>query len=86
VLTGSAGRARQAGRVAAAAIDAPVACYALGVIDTEGVLGAALRARADSVHVVRPDGHLAAVLPHYDPAALTAALRRATGAGPLAAL
>lgn len=82
VLTGSARRARLAGDVAAAALAAPVACYALDEIDNDLVLRQALRAGPDSVHVVRPDGHLAAVLGHYDPAALAAALRRAAGHRP----
>ena len=39
----------------------------------------ALAATGSGVHVVRPDGHLAAVLPGWDAPALAAALRRATG-------
>lgn len=53
--------------------------HALDDIDAEGVLRTALRAGPDTVHVVRPDGHLAAVLPSYDPATLAAALHRACG-------
>ncbi len=55
----------------------PVATYDLDELDVEGVLRPGLRAEAGRVHVVRPDGYLAAVLPTPDPAALAAALRRA---------
>ncbi len=57
----------------------PCDSYALDDIDTEGVLRAALGAGPDTVHVVRPDGHLAAVLPDGDPGAVAAAVRRACG-------
>jgi hypothetical protein len=57
-----------------------VTSYALAEIDPGGGLHAALEASADSLHVVRPDGHLAAVLPEFDPADLAAALQRAIGA------
>jgi hypothetical protein len=59
-----------------------VTSYALADIDPGGGLGAALDASPDSLHIVRPDGHLAAVLPEFDPDTLTAALRRAIGAEP----
>ncbi len=57
----------------------PVTTYSLPTIDPTGAVRQALRAGADSVHLVRPDGHLAAVLPRRTAAALTAALRRACG-------
>lgn len=57
----------------------PVTSYALPAIDPTGAIRRALRATADSVHLVRPDGHLAAVLPCLDAAALTTALRRSCG-------
>ncbi|GAA4228045.1 FAD-dependent oxidoreductase [Actinomadura meridiana] len=60
-----------------AVTDVPYRVHALEDIDTEGVLRTALDAGPDTVHVVRPDGHLAAVLPSYDPGTLTAALHRA---------
>ncbi|MFE3450528.1 FAD-dependent monooxygenase [Nonomuraea sp. NPDC059194] len=44
-----------------------------------GIIPASLGAGSDSVHLVRPDGHLAAVLPVFSAADLTAALHRATG-------
>jgi len=74
--------AKAAGRAASTATPAPVTSYALADIDPGGGLGAALDASPDSLHIVRPDGHLAAVLPEFDPDMLTAALRRAIGAEP----
>ncbi|MFC4055299.1 FAD-dependent monooxygenase [Actinomadura syzygii] len=59
--------------------DVPHEIHSLDDIDAEGVLRTALRAGTDSVHVVRPDGHLAAVLPSFAPDALAAALHRACG-------
>lgn len=76
---------RQAAAVAAfrpaiiAALDGPVAAWALDEIDPTGVLTETLAATHDSVHVVRPDGHLAAVIPNSDPQQLAAALRTAAG-------
>ncbi|MFA1541765.1 FAD-dependent monooxygenase [Actinomadura monticuli] len=57
----------------------PYEIRALDDIDTDGVLRTALRAGPDTVHVVRPDGHLAAVLPAYDPVEVAGALHRACG-------
>ncbi|MDL4818503.1 FAD-dependent monooxygenase [Actinomadura opuntiae] len=57
----------------------PVRTYFLDAIDADGVLRAALEAGPDTVHLVRPDGHLAAVLPGFDPGALARAVRRAIG-------
>ncbi len=82
LLTQRPETAAAAGRAAAAATPAPVISYALAELDPAGGLRAALDASDESVHVVRPDGHLAAVLPEYDPASLTAALRRAVGSAP----
>jgi 2-polyprenyl-6-methoxyphenol hydroxylase-like FAD-dependent oxidoreductase len=82
LLTERVSTAAAADRLASAATPAPVTSYALEEIDPGGGLSAALDASADSLHIVRPDGHLAAVLPELDPARLTAALRRATGAKP----
>lgn len=73
------GRAAPAARTAA-----PVRCYRLDEIDVTGGLRQSLAATDSSVHIVRPDGHLAAVLPEFESAAVTAALGRATGCpGPL---
>jgi hypothetical protein len=55
----------------------PVEAYALDEIDVDGVLRSALDSSSDRVHLVRPDGHLAAVLSGPDD--LPAALRRACG-------
>jgi 2-polyprenyl-6-methoxyphenol hydroxylase-like FAD-dependent oxidoreductase len=68
---------------AATVVPAPVTGYALAEIDPAGELRAALQASAESVHVVRPDGHLAAVLPEFDRSSLSAALLRVIGAGPV---
>ena len=55
----------------------PHQVFALDDIDEDGILRPALDAGGDTVHVVRPDGHLAAVLPAFDSEALAGALRRA---------
>lgn len=60
----------------------PTDVYCLDDIDASGVLGAALQARAGRAHVVRPDGHLAAVLDAAEPATVVAAVRRAAGRRP----
>lgn len=60
-------------------ISIPVTSYALPAIDPTGAVRRALRATEDSVHLVRPDGHLAAVLPSLNVAALTTALHRSCG-------
>jgi len=80
LLTARAATAAAALEAASAATSAPVTAYALDDIDQAGVLGPALAATRDSMHVVRPDGHLAAVLPRFTPAGLASALRRAVGA------
>ncbi|HEY3907350.1 MAG TPA: FAD-dependent monooxygenase [Streptosporangiaceae bacterium] len=79
ILTQDSATAAAASQVAADAITAPVATFALAEVDPTGELRRALDATAGSVHVVRPDGHLAAVLPRFEPADLAAALRRAIG-------
>ncbi len=80
LLTERPETAAAASLAGAAAVAAPVTGYALADLDPGGVLRAALDATAASVHVVRPDGHLAAVLPEFEPGSLSAALRRAIGA------
>jgi 2-polyprenyl-6-methoxyphenol hydroxylase-like FAD-dependent oxidoreductase len=57
----------------------PHETYALDDIDHGGAVRAALRAGPAGVHLVRPDGHLAAVLDDPDTSTLQAALRRAAG-------
>jgi 2-polyprenyl-6-methoxyphenol hydroxylase-like FAD-dependent oxidoreductase len=58
---------------------APCHTYRLDKIDREGVATAALRATPGWCAVVRPDGHLAAVLHNPDRPTLAAALDRARG-------
>jgi hypothetical protein len=58
-------------------VRAPVSWYRLDAIDRDGVLATALAARPGRIWLVRPDGHLAAVL--GDAAELPAALHRALG-------
>ncbi|GAA4038328.1 FAD-dependent oxidoreductase [Nonomuraea soli] len=53
--------------------------YGLPDIDVGGVAARSLRAGEDTVHLVRPDGHLAAVLDGFDEARLREALGRASG-------
>ncbi|MEU9016156.1 FAD-dependent monooxygenase [Actinomadura sp. NPDC048394] len=68
-----------AARIEESACGVPVMVHALDAIDTTGALRAALEAGPGTVHLVRPDGHLAAVLPDPDPGAFASALRRACG-------
>ena len=79
ILTQQAAEAVAAAELAASAIAAPVRCLSLADIDVTGALRHSLDATADSVHVIRPDGHLAAVLPRFDRVEISAALRRAAG-------
>jgi 2-polyprenyl-6-methoxyphenol hydroxylase-like FAD-dependent oxidoreductase len=81
ILTWREAEATAAAELAAGAIAAPVRCYPLADIDTSGVLRRSLAAMDDSVHIIRPDGHLAAALPRFDPAGITAALRRVSASG-----
>ena len=61
------------------AIDAPSRVVQLEAIDDSGVLTAALGARAGEVWLIRPDGHVAAVLAEPDQATIAAAARRMLG-------
>ncbi len=79
LLTQQPATAQAALLTARDATAAPVAAYALAGLDRSGALRAGLAATDSSVHVVRPDGHLAAVLPGLEPGALEQALARATG-------
>ncbi|RJL31764.1 FAD-dependent monooxygenase [Bailinhaonella thermotolerans] len=76
VFTAAAGRAGDVRR-ACAGLGLPVTARALPEFDEEGYAAKALHAGPDSVHVVRPDAHLAAVLPVFAEAPLRAALLRA---------
>ncbi|GAA3447587.1 hypothetical protein Pve01_39460 [Planomonospora venezuelensis] len=77
VLTARADRVEAARTACAGGV--PVTVHALADIDADGVVVRALHAGGDSVHLVRPDGHLAAVLPAFSGTALREALRRAAG-------
>jgi 3-(3-hydroxy-phenyl)propionate hydroxylase len=59
------------------ATHAPVAALALAEIDADGGLSKALATRPGEAWLVRPDAHIAAVLPEPAPATVTAAVRRA---------
>jgi 3-(3-hydroxy-phenyl)propionate hydroxylase len=75
--------AEQAAALEAAAHDAmlPLRVYIVGadLIDAHGLLGAETGARRPNVALLRPDGHLAAVLAEADPAPVLDALRRTLG-------
>jgi 2-polyprenyl-6-methoxyphenol hydroxylase-like FAD-dependent oxidoreductase len=64
---------------AARATAAPVQMFDLDRLDVDGVLAAAMGARPNEAWLIRPDGHVAAVLVDPTPAALSAAVRRALG-------
>lgn len=85
LLTGRTGRVEEARAVAADAVTTPVAVYALPEIDPSGELATTLHATGDSVHMIRPDGHLAAILPAYHATDLRAALTRLNGQHPATA-
>ncbi|HEX2417925.1 MAG TPA: FAD-dependent monooxygenase [Micromonosporaceae bacterium] len=82
VLTATAAQADAVRGVAGRAVSSPVRVHAIEEIDVNGVITPALRATASSVHVIRPDGHLAAVLPDAAESGLVAALRRICTVGP----
>jgi 3-(3-hydroxy-phenyl)propionate hydroxylase len=63
------------------ATTAPSRVLRVAEIDVEGALRAALDAGPGEVWILRPDGHVAAVLADPDPSAVAAATRRAVGAG-----
>jgi pentachlorophenol monooxygenase/3-(3-hydroxy-phenyl)propionate hydroxylase len=58
------------------ATPAPVRVEAIAALDDSGALADALDAEPGEVWLIRPDGHVAAVVPGADPAALRAAARR----------
>jgi pentachlorophenol monooxygenase/3-(3-hydroxy-phenyl)propionate hydroxylase len=64
----------------ARATAAPVQLFGLDRIDSDGALAAAMDARPGEVWLIRPDGHVAAVLPDPGGAELTRAVHRALGA------
>lgn len=73
LTTGEPGPARSA---ASAATRAPIRVLAIPEIDRTGLLADALDARPGEAWVIRPDGHVAAVVPSDDAPALAAAVRR----------
>ena len=75
MVLGSPAAMEAAAKAAREATAAPATVYALADLDPAG----ALRGGPDSVHLVRPDGHLAAVLPRFERAPWSAAVRRACG-------
>lgn len=62
------------------ATSAPVATYPLGTLDPTGTLSRALDSAPGEVWVIRPDAHVAAVVPADDSRRLHDALQRCVGA------
>jgi 3-(3-hydroxy-phenyl)propionate hydroxylase len=60
---------------------APSRALRLADLDVEGVLAAALAPRPREAWLLRPDGHVAAVVADPDPSTVAAATRRAVGYG-----
>jgi pentachlorophenol monooxygenase/3-(3-hydroxy-phenyl)propionate hydroxylase len=71
----------EAARQAATVAPGPVRVLLLDEIDTDGTLTTGLAARPDEVWIVRPDAHVAAVLPAPTLVDLTTVLDRAVHAG-----
>ncbi|MFI0349482.1 FAD-dependent monooxygenase [Actinomadura sp. 9N407] len=69
------------GRAAGAATAAPLRVLELDGLDPAGDLAKVLDVRPGEAWLVRPDAHLAAILPHPDPGTVTAAVHTAL-AGP----
>ncbi|MEU7748904.1 FAD-dependent monooxygenase [Nonomuraea sp. NPDC049158] len=62
---------------AADAVRAPLTVLSIDDIDPSGALAEAFATRPGEVWLIRPDAHIAAILPDADSARVTAALRRA---------
>ncbi|HEU4397877.1 MAG TPA: pentachlorophenol monooxygenase, partial [Actinomycetota bacterium] len=60
---------------------APSRALRLADLDVEGALAAALAPRRREAWILRPDGHLAAVVPNPAAPSVAAATRRAVGYG-----
>lgn len=69
-------------RAAGSVTPAPLTVANIRGVDPSGTLAAALATRDEEAWLVRPDAHIAAVVPVADPAALAAALRRVLALGP----
>jgi pentachlorophenol monooxygenase/3-(3-hydroxy-phenyl)propionate hydroxylase len=61
------------------ATDAPASVYTLSSLDPSGVLASALAAAPGEVRLVRPDAHVAAIVPADDPRHLSDAIQRSVG-------
>ncbi len=59
----------------------PIDVFSLEMLDVAGVLSATLRLPAETAAIIRPDGHLAAVVPAA-PSPVASALERAVGGAP----
>ncbi|HEX5598394.1 MAG TPA: FAD-dependent monooxygenase [Micromonosporaceae bacterium] len=79
ILVLTTGDPRAAEAAVARATPAPVRVLAIADIDPEGLLAEALDTRPGEAWVLRPDGHVAAVVGDADGPALTAALQRTLG-------
>ncbi|MFC7331323.1 FAD-dependent monooxygenase [Marinactinospora rubrisoli] len=82
VLAAAREEAAAALAVARTVCGAPVAGFGLAEIDRDGVLRAALGVRPGEVWLLRPDAHVAAVLPAGDAAAVGAAVSAVVGRSP----
>jgi hypothetical protein len=78
LLTGPGVDADAARDAATRATAAPVDVLRIDDIDAEGIVSAALETTNRRVHLIRPDGHLAAVL-EFEPRELARAVARAGG-------
>ncbi|TDD44591.1 pentachlorophenol monooxygenase [Nonomuraea terrae] len=63
-------------------ITAPLAVRGLAEIDGTGSLAGRLGAGPDEAWLIRPDSHVAAILPHAGPESVAAAVSRALGGSP----
>ncbi|GAA3100659.1 hypothetical protein [Nonomuraea salmonea] len=63
-------------------ITAPLAVRGLAEIDGTGSLAERLGAGPDEAWLIRPDSHIAAILPHAGPESVAAAVGRALGGFP----
>ncbi|MGW0664000.1 FAD-dependent monooxygenase [Streptodolium elevatio] len=69
-------------RAAGDVTPAPLTVANIGALDPTGTLAEALATGDDEAWLIRPDAHIAAVVPVAEPPALAAALRRVLALGP----